>query len=106
MIKTLTKTLSISLLLITSAVSAEPFMSKAQYSDYSVLYQCANIKFHDDLEQKEDALMTIENRFGINDDTFDAFDELITEYERDDALLDTIRGRAATECTVNIAKSD
>lgn len=84
--------------LVSSLTWAEPLMTKAQYADYSVLYQCADKKFHNDLEKKEAELMRIEQQFGLNDDNFDAFDELITEYERDDALLDTIRERVAKEC--------
>ena len=80
-------------------------MTKNQFANYSVLYQCAEILFHTDLEKKEAELIRIEEVFGLNDDNFDEFDELITEYERDDSLLDAIRGRAATECTANLAKS-
>ena len=74
-------------------------MTKAQYADYSVLYQCAEINFHQDLTKKESELIRIEEKFGLNDDNFDAFDELITEYERDDTLLDTVRERITKECS-------
>lgn len=81
-------------------------MTKAQYADYSVQYQCADINFHNDMNKKEAELIRIENSFGLNDDNFDAFDDLITKYERDDALLDTIRSRSKTECsTANIASN-
>jgi hypothetical protein len=85
---------------------AEALMTKAQYADYSVQYQCADINFHNDMEKKEAELIRIENSFGLNDDNFDAFDELITEYERDDALLNSIRSRTNTECSSpNIASN-
>lgn len=77
---------------------ADTIMTKAQYADYSVQYQCADINFHDDIEKKETELIRIEDSYGLNDDNFDAFDELITEYERDDTLLDQIRARTKTEC--------
>ena len=103
MIQTLTKMLRtspamLSIILISSYVSAEPLMSKPQYADYSVLYQCAGINFHQDLAKKEDELIRIENKFGLTDDNFDAFDDLVTEYERDDELLNNIRERVITEC--------
>jgi len=90
--------LSISLVLLSTNTWAQPLMTKIQFSDYSVLYQCADIKASGDVEKKEFELMRIEEKFGLNDDNFDAFDELITEYERDDSLLDTIRMRVSKEC--------
>ena len=99
MIKSLTKMLSISLVVFSTQSWAAPLMTKAQYADYSVLYQCAEINFHNDLVKKEVELIRIEDSYGLNDDNFDAFDELITEYERDDGLLDTVRERTKTECT-------
>lgn len=98
MIKSIASVFSLSLMVLSSQSWADALMTKAQYADYSVQYQCADINFHDDMEKKEAELMRIENSFGLNDDNFDAFDELITEYERDDALLDQIRNRAKTEC--------
>jgi len=89
---------SISLMILSSQAWADALMTKAQYADYSVQYQCADLNFHNDMEKKEAELIRIENSFGLNDDNFDDFDELITEYERDDALLDSIRNRAKTEC--------
>jgi hypothetical protein len=85
-------------MVLSSQSWADALMTKAQYADYSVQYQCADINFHDDMKKKEAELMRIENSFGLNDDNFDAFDALITEYERDDSLLDQIRTRAKTEC--------
>jgi len=98
MIKSLINMLSFLLVLLSSQIQAAPLMTKTQYADYSVLYQCANIKFHDDLNKKEAELIRIEKKFGLNDDNFDAFDELITEYERDRSLLDNIRDRTGKEC--------
>lgn len=84
--------------LLATFASAAPIMTKQQYADYSVLYRCAEQKFHDDLEKKESELIRIEKQFGLNDDNFDAFDELVTEYERDDQLLEDISIRAKEEC--------
>jgi len=98
MIKFLTHALSISLIVLSTNTWAQPLMNKIQFSDYSVLYQCADIKYSGDMEKKEAELIRIEERFGLNDDNFDAFDELITEYERDDTLLDNIRLRVSKEC--------
>lgn len=86
-------------ILFTSNSYAEALMSKAQFADYSVRYQCAELKFHDDLAKKEQILMALEKDFGINDETFDAFDELIPEFEKDDDLLDSIRDRVQKECS-------
>jgi len=106
MIKSLTKLLSISLVVLSSQSWADALMTKDQYADYSVLYQCADINFHNNLAKKEAELMRIEDSYGLTDDNFDAFDELITEYERDDVLLDTIRERTRTECsTSNLASN-
>ena len=106
MIKSIATTFSLSLMVLSSQTWADAVMTKAQYADYSVQYQCANINFHNDMEKKEAELIRIENSFGLNDDNFDAFDELITEYERDDTLLDNIRSRTKTECsTSSIASS-
>ena len=93
--------LSLSLLFMVGNSFAAPLMSKAQYADYSVQYQCADVNFHNDLEKKEAELIRIEDQYGLNDDNFDAFDDLITDYERDDSLLDTIRERVSKECTLN-----
>lgn len=84
--------------LFSSVTYAEPFMSKAEYADYSVRYQCAELNFHNNLDKKEQELVKLEEDFGINDETFDAFDELIPEFERDDDLLDRIRNRVQNEC--------
>jgi len=106
MIKSIAITFSILLMVLSSQTWAEAIMTKAQYADYSVQYQCADINFHNDMEKKEAELIRIENSFGLNDDNFDAFDELITEYERDDALLDSVRSRTKTECSPsNIASN-
>jgi hypothetical protein len=106
MIKSIATTLSLSLMVLSSQSWADALMTKDQYADYSVQYQCADINFHDDMGKKEAELLRIENSFGLNDDNFDAFDELITEYERDDTLLDKIRSRAKTECSLpNIASN-
>jgi len=103
MIQALTRKLSIfstalTIFLLSSQTWAEPLMSKAQYADYSVLYQCAEVNYHNDLAKKESELLRIEEIFGLNDDNFDSFDDLITEYERDDTLLDNIRERVSKEC--------
>lgn len=84
--------------LISSNAFAEPFISKAQYEDYSVRYQCAELQHHDDLAKKESIVLKLEEEFGINDDTFEAFDELIPVYEKDDDLLDKVRARVQKEC--------
>jgi len=98
MIKSVINVLCLSLVVLSSQIQAAPLMTKTQYADYSVQYQCANLKFHNDLEKKETELIRIEKQFGLNDDNFDAFDELITEYERDSSLLDSIRDRTSKEC--------
>ena len=85
-------------ILSVSAAFAEPLMTKTQYIDYSVLYQCAEMNFHNDLKKKEAELIRIEKLFKLNDDNFDAFDDLITQYERDEKLLDTVRVRVSKEC--------
>ncbi len=76
-----------------------PFMTAKQYEDYSVRYQCILIRYHDDLEKKEAALVKLDADYNLNDDNFDAFDELASEYERDQDLLDEVRARVAEECT-------
>jgi len=103
MIQGLTNMLRISPAILSIAVVslqawAQALMSKSEYADYSVLYQCAEIKFHQDLGKKEDELIRIEAKFNLNDDNFEIFDDLITEYERDDSLLDNIRERVSKEC--------
>ncbi len=92
------RTLSCILLLSGTSAFASPLMSKAQFEDYSVSYQCINIKFHDDLDKREGQLISLEEKFGLNDDNFDAFDELITKYENDEALLNRIRQRVSQSC--------
>ena len=84
--------------LLPSTSFAEPFISKTQYEDYSVRYQCAELLFHDDLAKKEELLLKLEADFGITDETFEAFDELIPIYEKDDSLLDNVRYRVQKEC--------
>tara|TARA_R110001592_G_scaffold86031_4_gene254057 strand:- start:4615 stop:4938 length:324 start_codon:yes stop_codon:yes gene_type:complete len=84
--------------LLSSPSHAEAFMSKAQYEEYSVRYQCADLNYHDDLAKKEDIVLKLEEDFGITDDTFEEFDELIPVYEKDDSLLDKVRYRVQKEC--------
>ncbi|MFT6390026.1 MAG: hypothetical protein ACJAUP_003426 [Cellvibrionaceae bacterium] len=84
--------------LLSSPSFAEAFISKAQYEDYSVRYQCADLRYHDDLAKKEDILLKLEEDFGITDDTFEEFDELIPIYEKDNTLLDNVRARVKKEC--------
>lgn len=84
--------------LLSNALHAEPFMTKTQYEDYSVLYQCAEQRFHDDLAKKEEVVLKLEDEYGINDDTFEAFDALIPEFEQDGSLLDNVRARVKKEC--------
>lgn len=85
-------------ILFSTSLFAAPFMNKSQFADYSVRYQCAELQYHNDLDKKEKVIIKLEEEFGINDETFDAFDELIPEFERDDDLLDSIRGRVNKEC--------
>lgn len=77
---------------------AEAFISKAQYEDYSVRYQCAELRFHDDLDKKEAVIIKLEEDFGITDDNFEVFDELIPVYEKDTDMLDNVRARLSKEC--------
>jgi hypothetical protein len=84
--------------LFTSNVFAEPFMSKAQYEDYSVRYQCAELQYYNDLAKKEEIILKLEEDFSITDDTFEEFDALIPIYEKDDSLLDNVRARVSKEC--------
>lgn len=85
-------------LLISGQVHANELMTKAQYADYSVRYQCTQLRFHDDLSKQGEEILKIENDFGLNEDNFEAFDELVQAYEKDDALLDEIRARVSKEC--------
>ena len=77
---------------------ADAFINKAQYEDYSVRYQCAELLYHGDLAKKEAIVLKLEEEFGITDETFEAFDELIPVYEKDDDLLDNVRSRVKKEC--------
>jgi hypothetical protein len=98
----LTRTISLSVAAFTALLSlnvhANELMSKAQYADYSVRYQCAQLRFHDDLAKQGEEIVKIETDFGLNEDNFEAFDELVQAYEKDDALLDDIRARVSKEC--------
>ena len=87
-----------SMLLLSSNGQANELMSKAQYADYSVRYQCAQLRFHDDFAKKEQEIMNIETDFDLTDENFEAFDELVQEYEKDNDLLDAIRARVTKEC--------
>lgn len=93
-------TVTLSLGLSPATLADEPFMSAKQYENYSVRYQCILNRFHDDLDKKEQALIKLDNDFGLNDDNFDAFDELASEYERDQDLLDEVRARVSEECPI------
>jgi hypothetical protein len=83
---------------LSTALQAAPLMSKAEYEDYSVKYQCIQLRHVRDLKAKEAALSELEQAFHLNEDNFEEFDQLITEYERDDQLLDRIRSRVLTDC--------
>lgn len=77
---------------------AEPIMSKSEYENYSVKYRCIEIQHVQDIEAKEAAMASLEAQYKLNDDNFEAFDELIGTYEKDNALLDRIRERVQKEC--------
>jgi len=87
-----------SMLLWSGNGQASELMSKAQYADYSVRYQCAQLRFHDDFAKKEQEILNIETDFGLTDENFEAFDELVQAYEKDNDLLDAIRARVTKEC--------
>tara|TARA_R110001592_G_scaffold177076_2_gene417309 strand:+ start:121267 stop:121590 length:324 start_codon:yes stop_codon:yes gene_type:complete len=86
-------------ILLSNTAHSDAFISKAQYEDYSVRYQCAELRYHDDLAKKEDIVLKLEEDFGITEETFDEFDELIPVYEKDDNLLNNVRTRVQKECT-------
>lgn len=73
-------------------------MTKSEYEDYSVKYRCIEVKYVQDLDAKETALAELEGLYKLNDDNFEAFDELMRGYEKDAALLDRIRDRVQKEC--------
>jgi hypothetical protein len=85
-------------LLVSLGANANELMSKSQYADYSVRYQCVQLRFHDDLTKQGEEIVKIESDFGLNEDNFEAFDELVQAYEKDDTLLDDIRARVSKEC--------
>lgn len=87
-----------SILACSSYSQANELMSKQQYTDYSVRYQCAKLRFHDDLAKQEQEIMNIDTDFGLTDENFEAFDELVQEYEKDNNLLDEIREKVSKEC--------
>ncbi len=90
----------LSLLLSTTGISyaADPIMTKSAYEDYSVKYRCIEVQHVQDIEAKETALSELEAKYNLNDDNYEAFDELIRTYEQDDTLLNTIRDRVQNEC--------
>lgn len=90
----------LSLLLSATSIShgADPIMSKSEYEDYSVKYRCIEVQHVQDIEAKETALSELEAKYNLNDDNYDAFDELIREYEQDGTLLNNIRDRVQKEC--------
>lgn len=92
------KLLLLALPFICQNALAEKLMTKAQYMDYSVQYRCIELKHHGDMDKKETALIKLDEAYNLNDDNFDAFDELITEYERDSTLLETVAERVKSEC--------
>lgn len=92
--------LALSLGFVSSGHAEEPLLTAKQYENYSVRYQCILNRFHDDLEKKEQALIKLDDDFGLHEDNFDAFDELASEYERDQNLLDEVRARVAEECAM------
>jgi len=87
-----------SMLLFSSVSLSNELMSKEQYTDYSVRYQCAKLRFHDDLAKQEQEILNLETDFGLTDENFEAFDELVQQYEKDNDLLDDIRARVTKEC--------
>lgn len=94
------KVASICLFLVTIAPTAwaAPLMTKAQYEDYSVLFLCTGIKTYGDLSAKNAEQSSIDAKFGVNDDNYEAFEKLIVEYEQDGELLERIRDRLNKEC--------
>lgn len=91
-------TLSLFLAMTTTAAWAEELMTKTQYEDYAVLYHCTDAKVYDDLKDKDADRLRIDEKFGINDDNFEAIDRLIVTYEQDEALRNRILERVNKEC--------
>ena len=83
---------------VASTAWANPVMTKKQYEDYSVLYHCMEIKGFESLDAKNAEQLRIDKMFGLTDDNYESFEQLITEYEADADLLERIRVRANKEC--------
>jgi hypothetical protein len=90
--------LGLLLALSASVVFAAPVMTKAQYEDYSVLYHCTEIKVFDDLKDKSAEQQGIDKQFGVSEENYPEFEQLIDAYEKDSALLDRVRDRVNKEC--------
>ncbi|MCB1835994.1 MAG: hypothetical protein KDH99_00120 [Alcanivoracaceae bacterium] len=73
-------------------------MDEARFVEYSARQHCLNQTLWDQPAKLEEALVTLEQEFGIGEDDLDALDELTARYQADAAVTGQIEARARELC--------
>ena len=86
------------LLVVAPALASALDMSQSQYVDYSAEQHCLNQQYWDKPDKLEQALIELEQKFGIGEDDFDALDELTAKYNGNKTVQLAVEGKIRTLC--------
>lgn len=73
-------------------------MDEARFVEYSAQQHCLNQTLWDQPAKLEEALVKLEQEFGISEDDLDALDELTARYQADASVTERIEARARELC--------
>jgi hypothetical protein len=73
-------------------------MDEARFIEYSAQQHCLNQTLWDQPAALEEALVKLEQEFGIGEDDLDALDELTARYQADAGVTERIETRARELC--------
>jgi len=92
------KKLSVLLALFLPAPAFALDMDEARFIEYSAQQHCLNQTLWDQPAALEEALVKLEQEFGIGEDDLDALDELTARYQADAGVTERIETRARELC--------
>lgn len=73
-------------------------MDEARFVEYSARQHCLNQTLWDQPAALEEALIELEEEFGVGEQDLDALDALTAEYQADSAVSERIEARARALC--------
>lgn len=73
-------------------------MDEARFVEYSAQQHCLNQTLWDQPAALEEALLKLEQEFGIGENDLDALDEMTARYQADAGVTERIEARARELC--------